>query len=442
MARRVLRHGEQFGSILRIAAAPSDQEWMQHDWRTADDYGSFLSSSRPPMSSDLPHPSKVNLSTPARRRAEASEDPNNDPYGWLNGTGISFEDLVANHMSHHQNMDDDQRFKGRVWYRAAHDQTGDVARKTLGDHDRAVAVMSAYSPVKDWDANLEQGIHFLTHYDGSDPDFRMPMAPKDQTANAVKIYNAPAGSDYSAILGGPKTRSFFRNILDKTPLRSAREGRDDDDGFYELAINPYTGEPDWRMHPDQDVTVDTHHARLQNTPHGADLSDIKYDTPPYFNRKLKIDGKDYHPGYDLHARASAEATRRLNLAEPDVMRHLIPKQTQAGPWGKFKADLINAGVSSRMPEPGQKPRGKLGPLSNPIPRYQRDIDSQWWNDDRRPEVDLRSTPNWNRHLGSIDLPTWDSMLDDWIGRTYPHRVPVLKQAYSALYGAQKILRSL
>jgi len=401
-------------------------DWVNADWRNAQDYGAFLSSSRPPMSSDLPHPAKLLDPNDKRRakvlaRAAASRDPDNDPYGVLTGTGLTFGDLVRNHIGHHNGMDDDQRFRGRVWYQAAHDATKDLAQKTRGDHPRTVAIMSAYSPVKDWDQNMEQGFHFLTHYDGSDPHFRMPAAPENQTAKARAIYHAPGGTDFLSVLGGPKTSSFFHNILDPTSLRTSRQGIDDDDGFYHLPTNPYTGEPDWRLHPDQDVTADTHHARLQVTPAGADLTGTEYKVPPHFDYKFTKDGKTYHPGYDLHARASAEATRLLNLAEPDPYRHLIPKQTQAGPWGKFKADLIRAGVSPRMPEPGAEPNS-MSELSDPIPRYQRDRGPGWWNDPRRPEIDLRQAPNWSRR-GAVDSgqSMWDSVLDSWITQNYPGR---------------------
>lgn len=456
VVRRIVTHREQIEALipLRIATMPDAPEWAQKDWRTATDYGHFNSTSRPPMSSDMPHPSKVNVSTPTRRKVEASEDPDNDPWNVLGGTGISFEDLVNNHVAHHQAMDPDQQFKGRTWYRAAHDITKDLSQKTLGDHGRTVGVLSAYSPVKDWDSNVEQAIHFLTHYDGSDPNFRMPKAPADQTADAIRVYNAPQGTDYSSLMPGPKTSAFFHNILDPSDFRAARDGVEDDDGYYDIPINPYTGQPDWRMAPDQDVTVDTHHVRMSGTPHGSDMAGMKYATPPYFDRKVMIDGVPYKPGYDLHARAAAEATRRINAAQQDPARYLIPKQTQAGPWGKFKQDLINAGISKVMPETGDMPKHfrKVDPndaaavekwkdkhqLNEPIPAYQRDHSDDWWEDPRRPDVNLRATPNWNRHLSATDLrDLWDTFYDAWSDRRYPHRKVI--EASRVLQAAQGLI---
>lgn len=441
-----------------------DTPWARQDWRNAQDYGAFHSSSRPAMSSDIGHPSEVldpnnRHHQPWLAQAAVSEDPENDPWGVLNGSGHTFEDLVQNHMSHHQNMSPDQAFQGKVWYRAAHDSTKDVAEKTIGDHERTVAVDSALSPVKDWDLNNEQMIHYLTNYNGQegyrtkpknpgdseeDPNNRFRVkAPDPQNEKAHWLLDAPEGSlgrqDYLDKLAGPKTSSFFNNILDDTPLREPRPGEQDDEGYYEHPINPHTGEPDWR-YGDQDVTVDTHHARVQTTPHGGDLSELGYETPPHFDKGLAIDGKDIKPGYDVHARASAEATRRLNAQEADPERALKPKQAQAGPWVKFKKDVVDAGVSPNMPEPGTAPKSfnpkRPNKLRGPYegepdqPRYQRDVGDDWFIHPDKPRVDPRTAPNWGRRTNpnrkrpqaSRQLfAATDDWLHNWIAQTHPHR---------------------
>ncbi|QDF18819.1 hypothetical protein SEA_SCENTAE_100 [Gordonia phage SCentae] len=433
--------------------------WSQTDWRTADDYGAFHSSSRPPMSSDIPHPSEIfdpnkKAHQPKLQRAMASEDPKNDPYGLLNGTPWGFEDLVNNHVSHQLNANPDQNFQGKTWYAAAHDATKDVAQKTIGDHERAVAVTSALSPVKDWDLNNEQAVHYLLNYEGQegykaptpnmkgfsrdaperDPENRFRVkAPNDQNQKAHDLMNAPAGSlsrdDYLKMLAGPKTSSFFNNILDDTPLREPRQGVDNDEGYYQHQINPNTGEPDWR-YGDQDVTVDTHHARVQTNPHGGDLSELSYQTPPHFQEKFTVGGQAYHPGYDLHARASAEATRRINAMSDDPAQTLKPKQAQAGPWVKFKQDVINAGVSPNMPEPGTAPKSfnpaKPNKLTGPYPgeqdqpRYQKDR-GDFWVHPGRPDVDPRTMPNWGRRSSLERTAATDDWLHSWIAGNFPHR---------------------
>lgn len=488
--------------VLPKPAAPparAVEPWMHTDWRTATDYGAHNSTSRPPMSSDVPHPSEVlgprheppprfrsrdildengnSIPDPKRKgknlqekyqisswgeQSRNSKDPVNDPWGMLNDSDHTFEDLVNNHISHHDNMTPEQEFQGRVWYRAAHDSTKDVAHKTLGDHEQAVAADAALSPVKDWDLNNEQMVHYMTNYQGQegyrtkpkkpgdpeeDPNNRFRVkAPDSQNEKAHKILDAPPGSmnrqDYLNLLAGPKTSSFFNNILDPTNLREPRPGHEDDEGFYHHDVNPVSGEMDWRM-GDHDTTVDTHHARVQTIPHGADLSKIKYETPPYFSDSLKVGGKEINPGYDLHARASAEATRRINLREQDPFRHLLPKQAQAGPWVKFKKDVVDAGVSPNMPEPGTPPQSfnpdnpgtRAGPYpgEKDQPRYQRDV-GNWWTHPDMPDANLRQSPNWNNRSpdwrsrknreGSVRL----SFLDEWIAQNYPHRAPLNRSA--------------
>jgi hypothetical protein len=414
-------------------------DFVGQDWRKGNG-GAFHSPVRPPMSSDIPHPEEIY--DPANKRhanalartVGASEDPEHDPWNVLGGTGQTFEGLVNNHISHQQNMTPEQGYAGRVWYQAAHDATKDLAAKTTGHHGKAVATMSAYSPKTGWDENMEKGHHFLTHYDGSNPNFTVPgMGAHTEAAKA--IYHSQ-GDDWQQALTGPKRSAFAKNILDPTQTREPRAGHEDDAGYYPHPQNPATGEADWRMGADQDSTIDTHHVRMSNTPHGASLADLKYETPKYFGKGVTHPqtGEEFDPSYDLHSRAAWEATRRINAAEPDANKHLVPKQVQAGPWTKFKADVDNAGKGTGGVEPGVRPKGlqdqlskpknvgrdpqqveqewgEKSPLTNPIPRYERDL-GDFWNDPRRPKVDLRQTPNWNRH--SSLSPWWDQSLAAWM----------------------------
>ncbi len=427
-------------------------DWVNEDWRTGDG-GSFRSSIRPPMSSDIPHPSELG-------RVRETDDPEHDPWGVLHGTGVTFEDLVQNHISHHDNMTPEQAYQGRVWYQAAHDATKDLSDKTIGHHGKTVAVMSAYSPKTGWDENVEKGHHFLTHYDGSDPDFSIPGIGSHTDA-AKAIYHSE-GEGWRDALTGPKRSAFANNILDPSRLREPRQGVADDVGYYDHPGG------DWRRNPDQDSTIDTHHVRMSNTPHGADLGSLKYETPAYFGRTVshKASNSEFDPSYDLHARAAWEATRRINAREPDPAKHLTPKQVQAGAWTKFKADVDAAGKGAGLPEPGVRPKGLMqeldkrknqdrdrqeveeewarkNPLTRPIPRYMKDQDNDFWNDPRRPSQDLRTTPNWHRR--SMHEPQggswWDSALADWIAS---HRTPqrsdqVIMEALHVLASAHGIV---
>lgn len=419
-------------------AAVPDEEWVNQDWRNASDGGAFQSKVRPQMSSDIPHPVKV--LDPSNKRNQktlahvmSSEDPDNDPWNVLGGTGVSFEDLVNNHLSHLGHLDSDQDYAGRVWYRAAHEATKTLSDRTVGDHGRVVHTMSAFSPKTDWDENLEKGHHFLTHYDGEN----VPVIPGMQgpVGKAVSIYHAPDG-EYQNVNRGAKTSAFANNILDKTPLRDARPGVEDDAGYYDYGTNSHTGEKDWRLAPDQDVTIDTHHVRMANTPHGADLQHLRYETPDHFGKKITVNGKTYDPSYDLYSRAAWEATRRHNAAQSDPSKHLLPKQSQAGPWTKFKADLDR--TNGKTPtEPGQAPKSwpknpspeniekwkGQHPLTEPFPRYQRGQGD--WIDPRRPELDMRKAPGKGRRRGfrlASNSLWWDSTLNDFIARHPQHPI--------------------
>lgn len=429
-----------------VSSTP-DEPWVKADWRNGNG-GAFHSDVRPPTSSDVPHPHDVLGPNDKRWAAvNASEDPEHDPWNVLGGFGQNFEGLVQNQLSHHANMDPQQAHEGRVWYRAAHEGTKDLSDKTIGDHAKTVAIHSAFSPKTAWDTNLEKGHHFMTHYDG-DPNFQMP-GMEAHTEKAKAIWHDPNGAE-KEILSGPKTKAFSNNILDPSPLREPRPGEHDDAGYYQLPENPHTGEADWRLHPDQNTTVDTHHVRLTNTPHGADLSDQKYETPPYFGKGISVGGQKFNPSYDLHSRANWEATRRINAAQADPQRHMIPKQSQAGPWGKFKSDIVNAGAAPDMPAVGQPPKTwtpnkknwdqnkwvKQHPLTSPVvtPQYQQDHDADWWDDPRRPKQDLRQTPNWHRrrpaHVAALadDGSVWGEMLGDYVRRNPQHPVEnVLEQ---------------
>lgn len=413
-------------------------DWVNQDWRNGNG-GAFSSPVRPPMSSDIPHPDKVEKMSPqARKRVAASEDPEHDPWNVLGGSGQTFEGLVSNHLSHQNNMTPEQEYQGRAWYRAAHEGTKDLAAKTTGDHERAVSTMSAFSPKTAWDENVEKGHHFLTHYNG-DPNFDMP-GMSDHVEKAKAIYHAgepgAAYADPRDVIKGPKTSAFRNNIHDDTPMREPRPGEHDDAGYYHHPVNPGTGEPDWRLSPDQDSTIDTHHVRMANTPHGADLSGLKYETPKHFGQTVMADGQELDPSYDLYSRAAWEATRRQNAGQGDPYRHLLPKQMQAGPWGKFKTDVDSAGKGANFTEPGTAPKSwdpnkknfspenwaEKHPFSSPkkpIPRYQQDHGD--WEDPRRPKEDLRTSPNWHRHRkSSTNSPWWDHVLADYIARHPQH----------------------
>lgn len=162
----------------------------------------------------------------------------------------------------------------------------------------------------------------------------------DNIASAKAIHDAE-GDDWKTVLGGRKTQSFSMNGADPTPLREARSGVDQDHGYYELP------DDDWTRHPDQEVTADTHDVRAIDTPADAGaehFQDMEYKTPAWFSGSVrgqgaKIKGKDgqvHDLGYELAHRVNWAATKRINEMQTDPKKYVVPKQVQAGVWGRFK----------------------------------------------------------------------------------------------------------
>ena len=375
--------------------------WMGNDWRTGDG-GAFRSDIRPQIPEvDLPHPADYLAPEEWEKRKSQLKDPVYDPHGVL-PDHINFEDLVQGEMTHLRNLSPEDAVDGRWWYPGAHDISKNAADLTTGDHPRTVAEWSAFSPKNEWDNNIENGLQFSLNYPGragrpyeetkelhGDPDLVAPPSqrkkpgydesnydgpvvfpmPAMTVSDAQSIRHAP-GNSFMKFLTGPKRQAFFQNIMDKSKMREPRADHDpvEDSGYYEMPTIPYTGEPDWRMHPQQLSTMDTQHVRMTHTPHGSasdqELADLEYKTPPYFSAKRIIDDgtgkKVYDAGYELQHRAHWEALRRHNAEQQDVHKHIIPMQAQAGPWLKFRKDINGAleRIRGQIPrEPGQLPKG-------------------------------------------------------------------------------------
>lgn len=404
---------------------------------------------------------------------------------------VSPNQLVANRVGHELSATPEQH-ANRTWYRGAHEETDNLAAKTHGDQERVVHTVAAFSPKTEWDENVEKSYHFVLNYrpqgigPGEGQSFE-PVIPGMQSPvqKAKDIYHLPDG-EFQKVNQGPKTSSFANNILDKTPEREPRPGHDDDYGFYQLPVNPHTGEPDWRLHSDQDTTVDTHDVRMAHTPaqqpdesredYMGRLRKLRYETPlqfgislthappkqgldesheDYFQRLvdsgfepkmskngkvLPGKGKTLYPGYEMMARSNWEARRQLNAMEADPLRHRVPKQGQSVTWTKFKDDMDEAKNKS-MPQPGEPLKSypqdpteeavqkwmERNKLSDPIPRIRRDIRNDkgdpYWIDQRRPELgDMRRLPGWGHK------PSHMSALDEKFWREITASRDVLSRA--------------
>lgn len=308
------------------------------------------------------------------------------------------------------------------------------------------------------------------------------------------------GGAVAELLGTRKTRAFYTNLRDESPLREARTyaqahkdvlehnaGRtintadgprefreedspyfhqahnpdlahqkmDDDEGYYEMPVNPETGKRDWRLHPDVRTTIDTQHSRAITMPHG-DWRATDYDQPAALA---------HDDGYDLYERQVHDATGDLNDEQLDPGKHLLPKQVQAIVWGKHKDENEyfgkQLGLKRQNGTPFQSPTVKepkmKGPIDEPIANYTQDWHNMGYHldDDRKPAPDWQNAPNLAEPLpGDYSLPAmrerhmpplerksflqrvagtlrdhlrsgepfeWDHHLEDWITRRFPHR---------------------
>jgi hypothetical protein len=189
---------------------------------------------------------------------------------------------------------------------------------------------------------------------------------------AKQVFDAPE-DQYQDMLTGPKTQSFHKNGADPTPLREPREGVEDDDGYYELPLDD-DGTPNWTLHPDQNSTIDTQDVRAITNPHGTPdhvLTDMGYVTPTWFTKPAIRGGVKYDLGYDLAHRVNWAATKRINELQQDPYKHIIPKQTQGGVWGKFKDDVDAARRRMRLPVRSSDPAAWWSQLPGWENRWQR-----------------------------------------------------------------------
>lgn len=100
-----------------------------------------------------------------------SLDPVNDPMGKLNNQRFTFEDMVNNLVSHFNGANEDQRKRGRLWYKKAHDDFAKIAAEAGISPQRAVAVGAAFSPLTDWNINLGHAKQFIKLFRHGDPNF-------------------------------------------------------------------------------------------------------------------------------------------------------------------------------------------------------------------------------------------------------------------------------
>jgi hypothetical protein len=97
----------------------------------------------------------------------------------------------------------DEYAEGVAWYHVAHDHAARYGAAYGVSTDAAAGIIAALSPQLNWDLNLRYAETFLRT--GGDPSGH--FAHCDRKATAILH-----GADPLSTLGGPKVRSFYRNI--------------------------------------------------------------------------------------------------------------------------------------------------------------------------------------------------------------------------------------
>lgn len=102
---------------------------------------------------------------------------------------------------------------GLNWYDDAHKFTKQVAAIYGIEHFKVAAILSCLSPRNNWDRNQIDLINFLEH--GLDAKF---CTYGNQVLKCFWILSAESVSEVLEILGGDKTKAFFKNIWDREAL--------------------------------------------------------------------------------------------------------------------------------------------------------------------------------------------------------------------------------
>ena len=95
------------------------------------------------------------------------------------------------------------RHGARPWYQDAHDHAADLAERHGITLRQSVGIIAALSPSTAWERNLQLASTLIQTGDCA-------HAYGECITKARRIRN---GEDPTDVLGGPKVRSFFRNIL-------------------------------------------------------------------------------------------------------------------------------------------------------------------------------------------------------------------------------------
>ena len=142
--------------MRRIITAREQAELLSPWQKTADD----LMVSAPPGPQTLD--SNVGVQA-ARQPPTTTNIPRSQFDNILASKGVTYDQHLDNLESHYNAATEDQKKRGRVWYRAGGDTLRDIGKKFGITTNRAISMAAALSARTDWNNNL----HFAAHMAGN-----------------------------------------------------------------------------------------------------------------------------------------------------------------------------------------------------------------------------------------------------------------------------------
>ena len=111
------------------------------------------------------------------------------------------------------------RDEGLHWYRNANLTCQAIAARCNVGLDRAVGVVAALSPGREWGLNLLEAEELIKEWTKGRKGRDLPQVGTYGRRNVIKAERILSGDAPLEVLGGNKVRSFYANILD--PLGSS-----------------------------------------------------------------------------------------------------------------------------------------------------------------------------------------------------------------------------
>jgi len=117
---------------------------------------------------------------------------------------------------------------GVSWYQMAHNICERISTHYGVTLAQACGVIAALSPGRDWNANVADAELFISHWVAGNRGRKLPAVGTYGRANRYKAISILEGDKPLDVLGGPKVRSFYANMLnpsDESPVTVDRHAK-------------------------------------------------------------------------------------------------------------------------------------------------------------------------------------------------------------------------